>query len=136
MWICFQSRAFPTRLLVMARPLPGSSSWRVPYPAPRRGASPTRLLIGVHAIPSSSSGRVPYPVPRRGASPTRFLTVAHHPVLFLHSAYPTPHLPLPLVDTLWDRPSSLLFTAGSQLPGRCLVHVRCFLSRCGAPGRG
>ena len=82
MWICFQSRAFPTWFLVRVRPLPGSllfppgsSSWSVPYPVSCRGVSP----------PGSSSWRVPHlvprrgvpcPVPRHGASPTRFLVVA------------------------------------------------------------
>ena len=77
----------------------------------------------------------PYRVPRHGASHTRFLVVVQHPILFLHHAYPTVHLPVPLADTPWDRPWFLLFTAGPQLPGRCLVRVRCSLSRCGAPGR-
>ena len=95
MWICFQSRAFPTWFLVgvrplpgsllfppgfsswsvptwflvVVRPLPGSSSWRVPCPVPRRGASPTRFLVVARPLPGSSSWRVPCPVPRRGASP-------------------------------------------------------------------
>lgn len=83
-----------------------------PYPAPRCGASPTRLLIGA-SIPSSSSGRPyqflvvvasPAPVPHCGTSPCFIPSQRLSP----------PHLPLPLADTLWDRPSSLLFTAGSS----------------------
>ena len=95
MWICFQSRAFPTWFLVGVHPLPGSllfppgsslwsvpypvsrrgvsppgsSSWRVPYLVPHHGASPTRFLVVARPLPGSSSWRVPCPVPRHGASP-------------------------------------------------------------------
>lgn len=54
MWICFQSRAFPTRLLVVVRPLPGSSSGCMPYPAPHLGTSPTRFLVVARPLPGSS----------------------------------------------------------------------------------